>query len=59
MNLMNLLKSTGLKRKLAAAFAAAALLAGHVPVLLPYQPMLAEIAGWLGAVGYAHAVVSK
>lgn len=56
--LSNLLKSKGLKRKLSAAFAAAALIISYVPALQPYQPILVEIAGYLGLVGYAHAAVA-
>lgn len=57
--LLDLFKSKGLKRKIAAALAAAAVIISYVPALQPYQPLLAEIAGYLGIAGYAHAAAAK
>jgi hypothetical protein len=54
----NIFQSEGLKRKISAALAAAAVIAGQIPALAPYQGLIAQVAGWLGALGWLHAGVS-
>lgn len=52
-------KSQGVKRTLASLFAFAAMASSYIPALAPYQVILAQIAGTLGAVGVAHAAIAS
>lgn len=51
-------KSQGIKRTLASILAFAAMACSYVPALQPYQEILVQAAGWLGAVGVVHAAVA-
>lgn len=50
-------KSKGLKRNFAALLAAVAAVAPFFPALQPFQNMLIEVSGILGALGLGHAVM--
>lgn len=52
-------ESKGLKRSLASVVAVLAAAAPFVPPLMPFQHLLVEIAGALGAVGLSHAAFTK
>ena len=51
----DIFKSKGKKRTLSAILSALAVVAGHVPVLAPFQPILIQLAGVLGGIAVAHA----
>jgi|688.fasta_scaffold05059_14 hypothetical protein len=52
-------ESKGLKRTLASVFAVLAAAAPFIPPLMPFQSVIVELAGALGAVGLTHAAVTK
>lgn len=52
-------ESKGLKRTLASVLAVVAAVAPFVPPLMPFQHLLVELAGALGAVGLGHAALSR
>ena len=52
-------ESKGLKRTLASVFAVLAAAAPFIPPLAPFQQLIVEVAGALGAVGLGHVVVAK
>ena len=52
-------ESKGLKRSLASVFAVLACAAPFIPPLIPFQGLIVEIAGALGAVGLGHAAIKK
>ncbi len=57
--MFSIFESKGIKRTLASIFAVAAVAADAVPVLQPYKELLLYLGGLFGAVGVAHAAVSK
>jgi hypothetical protein len=52
-------ESKGIKRTLASILAVVAAASPFIPVLMPFQPVLVELAGALGAVGLGHAALKK
>lgn len=52
-------ESKGLKRSLASILAVLAAAAPFIPPLAPFQHVIVEIAGALGAVGLSHAALAK
>lgn len=52
-------ESKGIKRSLASVFAVLACAAPFIPPLMPFQGLIVEIAGALGAVGLGHAALRK
>lgn len=52
-------ESKGIKRTLASILAVVAAAAPFVPPLMPFQHILVEVAGALGAVGLGHAALAK
>jgi hypothetical protein len=52
-------ESKGLKRSLASVFAVLACAAPFIPPLMPFQGLIVEIAGALGAVGLGHAALNR
>lgn len=52
-------ESKGIKRSLASVFSVLACVAPFIPPLMPFQSLIVEIAGALGAVGLGHAALSR
>lgn len=52
-------ESKGLKRSLASIVAVIAAASPFIPPLMPFQHLLVEVAGALGAVGLGHAAMTK
>jgi hypothetical protein len=52
-------ESKGLKRSLASVVAVLAAAAPFIPPLMPFQHLLVEVAGALGAAGLGHAAIAK
>lgn len=52
-------ESKGLKRSLASIVAVLAAASPLIPPLMPFQQILIEVAGALGAVGLGHAAMTK
>lgn len=52
-------ESKGIKRTLASVFAILAAAAPFIPPLAPFQEVIVQVAGALGAVGLGHAAVSR
>lgn len=54
-----IITSFGLKRRLSVLFQLLSTIAIQVPVLVPFAPILDQIAAWLGLAGITHAVAAK
>jgi hypothetical protein len=52
-------ESKGIKRTLASVLAVVAAASPFIPPLMPFQHVLVELAGALGAVGLSHAAIKK
>lgn len=52
-------ESKGIKRSLASILAVVAAASPFIPVLAPFQHLIVEVAGALGAVGLSHAAIAK
>ena len=52
-------ESKGIKRTLSSIFAVLACAAPFIPPLAPFQSIIVEIAGALGAVGLGHAALTS
>jgi hypothetical protein len=55
--MFNIFKSEGTKRNISAIFGALSAVAVYVPVLQPYLPILATVAGLFGVTGIGHAAI--